>query len=90
MNIEYFDCACYSPEHTVRWIWDEEFGEIECEFFLHHHEQWYKRLWQAIKYVFGQKSNVFCGFILRHEDFPKFKKMVNEWENFEGKRFKQL
>ena len=48
----YLECSCSSPEHTVRFIRDEEFTYMT--FFLSE-GPWYSRLAKAVKYVFGYK-----------------------------------
>lgn len=55
-DIYYFECACYSEEHVLRFAVDEEEGEIyACQFMRQWHNP-FKRIWIALKYVFGYKS----------------------------------
>lgn len=51
-EFQYLECSCTSPEHTVRFAKDEEF--LYMTFFLEC-SPWYRRLWNAVKYVFGYK-----------------------------------
>lgn len=58
-NRDYFECVCGIPEHTLRFtsvaepIFDDD-GEFYVETFLNQYLPWYKRLYVAIKYVFGR------------------------------------
>ncbi len=59
--LEYFKCDCHSPQHHftlnqlsfVREGWDDQ---VYIEIHMNQSEPWYKRIWFAIKYVFGYKS----------------------------------
>ena len=59
MNRKYFDCACYSQDHTIclEYIDDDPDDSIvTLSVQLTKYRAWYKRLWAAIKYVFGYQS----------------------------------
>ena len=68
---EYFECRCSSPEHTLRFSYDEDedFPCVYVHVFLSN-GPWYKRVWDALKYVFGYKCRYghFDEFLLRLED----------------------
>ena len=53
MEIHYFDCECESGEHVVRFIYDPEDGDVIVEVQLTQYRNVFKRLWIALKYVFG-------------------------------------
>lgn len=53
---QFFVCQCTSDEHTLRFDFDPEYHEISTSVYLKHFEAWYKRIWIAIKYIFGYKS----------------------------------
>lgn len=75
MESEYFDCSCHSPEHTLKFIFDDDkdFPCIYAYVFLRP-EPFFARLWKAIKYVFGYQCRYghFDEFILRKEDCGRF------------------
>lgn len=52
---EYVNCECHSPEHTFKISFDKEEGELYLQVFLTTWEPWYKRIWPAVKYIFGYK-----------------------------------
>lgn len=53
LHLTHVTCACYSAEHTLRFSCDPENQEIYTEVLLTKHGNLLKRLWVAIKYVFG-------------------------------------
>lgn len=61
---EYYDCQCNSPEHTLRFIYIAPFkscdgsmeeGSLFTEVYLSQYRNVFKRVWVAIKYIFGYK-----------------------------------
>jgi len=48
-------CDCYSPEHTLRYMWDPDHRRLYTEVYLRP-KVWYKRLWVGLKYIFGYTS----------------------------------
>lgn len=70
MEVQYYECACFSPEHTLRFVFDPEDKEIYTEVYLNHYQNFFKRIWIAIKYVFGYqcKYGHFDCFIMRSDD----------------------
>ena len=56
---EHLDCCCGSPQHTLRFVLDfDTFGDDEIptiytDVQMAHYLPWYKRIWVAIKYIFG-------------------------------------
>ena len=56
MKNHFIVCTCLSPEHTLRYIYDEENDELYTEVFLHNHNSFFKRIGIAVKYVFGYVS----------------------------------
>lgn len=55
MKTEYFECNCSSAEHTLRFVLDEEDGELYTENHLTV-APFFKRIWKAVKYIFGHTS----------------------------------
>jgi len=51
----YFDCTCSTPEHTFRFIRCPEDGTVWMEVHLSRWRSVFKRIWVAIKYVFGYR-----------------------------------
>jgi hypothetical protein len=52
----YFDCECHSDEHVFSFVFDPEDGELILSTYLHQYQGFFKRIWTAVKYVFGYKS----------------------------------
>ena len=54
-KIVYLECQCHSPEHSVKFILDNEEGEIYVYTQLTP-LPWYKRIWHGIRYMFNKSS----------------------------------
>lgn len=55
MKIQYYECACGSSEHVLRFVIDEDVEDpgMYMEVQLRQHRNWFHRIWVAVKYVFG-------------------------------------
>lgn len=84
MQQEYFECSCYSTEHTLKFIFDDDpdFPNLYVHVFLSE-EPWYRRILKAIKYVFGYKCRYghFDEFVMRHEDCDRFISIVQKYKD---------
>ena len=78
MKNEYFECSCFSPEHTLLFKFDED--EIYVYVFLDS-DGFLRRIWKAIKYVFGYKCKYghFDEFILSKKDADKLSTSLKKW-----------
>jgi hypothetical protein len=85
MNVEnrYFECACHSDEHRLvfQLDLDDKHPEIYVSQFMHHWNPWWKRVWIAIRYVFGYKCKYghFDCWIMKPEDAEKLRSMLDEF-----------
>lgn len=79
MNIEYLECSCYSDEHRLVMSYDEEYNEIHISFFLRHYT-FFRRIWIAIKYIFGYKCKYghWDCFLLNPKDKNRFIEILNK------------
>jgi len=77
-NIEYMECRCMSPEHLLKFHLDLEDGDLCLDFHLADWTPWYKRIWTAVKYVFGYKSKYgdFDEFIFKDEDVDRLLELL--------------
>jgi len=84
MDTEHFECQCYSDEHTLKFNIDDEDGYIYASVFLNQWNSWYKRIWIALKYVFGYKCKYghFDSFMLRLEDHDRFRLILKKSEEY--------
>lgn len=89
---EYFECVCSSDEHTLKFVLDEECDdimdlEIWTSVFLDQYQPWWKRIWVAIKYIFGYKSRYghWDCFIMRREDVDRMQLLLENFKNIEAK-----
>jgi hypothetical protein len=60
MSNLYLECACSSNEHLVKVTYDVDSGIPSASFVSIEvqlsKQSWYRRIWPAIKYVFGYES----------------------------------
>lgn len=56
MTEKIISCSCHSPEHTMTYHLNPEDKEVYTSVYLHQYRPIYKRIWIAIKYIFGYKS----------------------------------
>jgi len=79
MEHHYVDCQCSDFNHVIRFVLDEKDGELWLEVRMNHWEPWYKRVWNAVKYVF--KKDVAYGHydvtMLRVEDLVKLHRLFD-------------
>lgn len=71
MEHTYVECQCSDFNHVVRISFDPTDGEVWLDVRLNYCDPWWKRVWNAIRYVF--KRPVAYGHydvtMLREEDF---------------------
>lgn len=82
MDHKYFECECSSPEHLLRLSYfEDEPEEVFVEVHLNPKFRWYKRVWHAVKYVFGYRScyGDFDEFIWSPEMVEKVRNECNEF-----------
>lgn len=91
--ITHFECECHSTEHMVRFVVDpghlpqkeDKYGwppELYTEIQMIQWRPWYKRLWVAIKYLFGYRSTYghWDCWILKDEDADKLQNVLTEYK----------
>jgi hypothetical protein len=83
--VEHFECACHSDEHTLKFTLDDY--DIWASVYLFQYQSFWKRIWIAIKYIFGSH----CGeghwdcFMLKHEDITRLIALLEKSKHFVGK-----
>ena len=78
MQTEYFGCECDNPEHILRVMYnkdnkEKEWDQIYIDFQFYPHKNIFKRIWIAIKYIFGIKNrhSPWEDMILKRTDVPR-------------------
>ena len=90
-KVEYFECACHSDEHTLKFALDPGFWEGEKQtdepelytsVFLGNYPGFFKRIWIAIKYVFGYKCKYghWDCFLIKKDDTDRLIKLLEEYK----------
>ena len=87
---KYFECACFSSEHTLKFVFDEEYGDLTTEIFLNDYRNVFKRIWTAVKYVFGYKCRYghWDCWIMLPEDASAMRDLLDRFEEFHKKKEK--
>lgn len=88
MKVESFDCSCHSDEHviTFRYFEDDIEGhktkELYLSVFLNQYRNIFKRIWVAIKYIFGYKSKYghWDCWSLSDEDCNRLKTLIEKFD----------
>ncbi len=77
-----FECTCLTFDHNVRFEVDNEIGTISISVPLNHWLPWWKRIWLAIKYVFGktQRYGHYDTIQLNPNDYEKIKTILDQSE----------
>lgn len=85
----YFSCECKTDEHTLRFTFDPDldvdgvpdFPELWSSVFLSD-TAWYKRVWSAVRYVFGYKCRYghFGNWTIDPDDIQRLKDMIRDYE----------
>lgn len=82
METDHFDCQCSDFNHTVRFTLDPRDGDVYLDVRLNYWDRWYKRIWNAIKYVF--KRDVAYGHydvtLLKEEDYDRLRDLLKRSE----------
>lgn len=78
----YLECACHSPEHTLLFTFAPEEKEIYTSVFLNQYRNIFKRIWIAIKYVFGYTCRYghWDCFNMKDEDVPKLISLLEAFQ----------
>lgn len=76
----YYECACGSAEHMLRFIYDQDSNELYMEVQLTQYRNIFKRIWVAIKYIFGYQCRYghWDCFLLNPDDCDGIKKLLNK------------
>lgn len=74
-----FICSCNNTEHHLVFNYDKELNAVYCDVHLIPEHNIFKRMWIAIKYIFGHRSKYghFDEFIFNPEDADRLQKIVN-------------
>lgn len=76
---EIFICKCYNVEHQLVFTYNKDWNEVFVSVHLNPEYRWWKRVWFAIKYIFGYRCMYghFDEFIFNRDDTNKLQNIVN-------------
>lgn len=80
MQRHWFDCACGSSDHAIRFTLDPDSGDVYLDVRLAAWRPWYGRLWLACKYVLGATPRYghYDCTELKTEDLERLRSLVGE------------
>ena len=80
-----FICSCNSVEHQLitTYFTEEKGGYVYCSVHLKPESNVFKRIWKAVQYMFGHRSNYgdFDEFIFKPEDADSLQQVVDYLKN---------
>ena len=79
---EFFQCECHTREHMVVvniYGWDSDDPDFIMAVTADHHLPWYRRIWPAIRYVFGQPSLRWHDIIIRPSDIHRLQGCIDAY-----------
>lgn len=92
MKQDLFICKCHSVEHllVITHFPDEKNGEIYCSIHLKPEPNFFKRIQNAVRYIFGHRSiyGDFDEFIFNPEDADKLQEVVDYLKECKDKECK--
>lgn len=79
MKQKIFICECHSYCHQAIFWYDEEEKSLYVTIHLITHRNFFKRIWTAMQYIFGYKSNVgdWDEFLFKPEDEKKLRSYLD-------------
>jgi hypothetical protein len=94
----YIECECTSFDHLVRLNWFEDHnvttiqdidGWVYLEVKLSHYIPWYKRIWGAVKYVFGKDELTYCDTMISVNEAKRVVASLNEFTDYKEAKYKE-
>lgn len=90
MTEELLLCQCSDPEHQLIMFYDDdiEAPAVYVSIHLSPERNFFKRLWNGLKYIFRKKRSIYGDFdeiILRPTDVDKLKKAVDVLDSINHK-----
>lgn len=82
-EVQFFECDCHDLEHLIKfelWI-DKNDADLYLSVFLNQHRNFFKRIWIAIKYIFGYKCRYghWDNWSLAIEDAERLKNLIEKF-----------
>lgn len=78
----YVECSCGSPEHLLKFNRDEDYVYV---YVLLNHENFFKRIWIGLKYIFGYKCRYgsFDEILLNKESVESLVEYLSDYLTFQ-------
>ena len=84
---EYYECHCYSPEHTLQFWLDEDEPAMLYAYVFLNQDPWWKRIWNAVRYICGYKCRFghYDEFLLHPKDCDRFIELLKRYKKVSEK-----
>ena len=81
METHWFDCSCFTPEHSFRFTHDPDDNELYLDVHLTNAGFW-NRLVQGIKFIFGHRSRYgeHASISIHDKDMDRLQDLLNRWK----------
>ena len=80
----FLECQCFSDEHVLKWSLDDDsdWPALYASVFLNQYRNVFKRIWVAVKYVFGYKCRYghWDCFEMRAKDIGRMKALLDAYQ----------
>jgi len=82
---EYFECACHCNDHLMIACLNREDNELYIQMHLLPHKNIFRRMWLAVKYIFGYRSKFgdYEEFIFNNDDAERLIAILKELKKYE-------
>ena len=79
---EIFKCECHSNEHMICvdvHFWENQPPDFCMSVSADNHLPWYRRIWSAIRYIFGEPKLSWHDVILTPDNIVKLETAINTY-----------
>jgi len=80
LQILHMDCECSSPEHIYRIVIAKEDGYLSLDLQSYNYDSIFKRIIDAIRYIFRRGNITWVSVMPKKEDIPKLINFLQELE----------
>ena len=79
-KVEYFECCYHSLDHTIKFEYEEEYNELTLSISLFQFNNFFKRIWIALKYIFNQANRYghYDCVIINQDDKERLLSVINQ------------
>jgi len=76
-----FTCQCFSLDHIFEFTYDPNDNWLSLQVMMNDQKSWYKRIWVAVKYVFGNRF-LLTDTMIKTEDHERLRDLFQKCVDF--------